>query len=775
MAQAQLEVAARLRKAFDTFDVDKNGSLSACELRAVLTRLGTGAALSEDDAAKLLAEFDTDGNGMLSLDEFVVAMSGLEPEQFGSSMFRDLCAQGGGCTIPDTARRAMSLEQLEKIYKHIERRLTADDEVWSVQRLAPGIGLAATDLRDPTLANLYDVDSYVIRPSTKARRCSMVERMATAEQPPDYFVSHWWGEHVLGFTKCLREHSRDRHPPVFDWGPDLYYSAGDEPRTLPSALGRSTRYWVCAYANNQHNLAGEISEDLSQTSFYRAMRLARGTVSVIDAGGVAFSRIWCVYELFSSLPGVRAEGEKTAANEEPPASVGLWKRVFIQTDDWRLPSNAAERVGSSSYHFESPSNSWIDWSKGGPTCADGTVLARLTFGRVAFDSAARTLTSEIELPHGGVDGERTWRYVMTFSVTWERIVSGAVYVNGGDEPVATFGRTDEGMKYVALPQGGSTKAPPKATRYTYDMYTAAPGIEYGRWRHNKEVSRHRAEAVGILDGLSEADAGSGGGGKGRREAHFPQSVLDRALSFACADGEASVAADRTRILAAVDGGGGRMRVDETVHGVVAASSLSRGLLAGGETRALYLAALRTGRLTKLTLDLTAVADGLDTPRRLEHATLATVATVAEVLEALDPSTLEELRIGCADMQEPPARLAAFTKLRMLDLSFNPVLRALPATLGACADLRWLNVTATDLAMLPDLSACPRLEIGLGGAETELDAFDGLIPRAAGAPRGAWLHMRRHLRRRMVVRPPRARAARGGRVGGRGAGRGRLCA
>ena len=68
MAQAQLEVAARLRKAFDTFDVDKNGSLSACELRAVLTRPGTGAALSEDDAAKLLAEFDTDGNGMLSLD-----------------------------------------------------------------------------------------------------------------------------------------------------------------------------------------------------------------------------------------------------------------------------------------------------------------------------------------------------------------------------------------------------------------------------------------------------------------------------------------------------------------------------------------------------------------------------------------------------------------------------------------------------------------------------------------------------------------------------------
>lgn len=32
---------------------------------------------------------------------------------------------------------------------------------------------------------------------------------------------------------------------------------------------------VCAYANNQWALAGEIQEDLRQTSFYRAMMLAK--------------------------------------------------------------------------------------------------------------------------------------------------------------------------------------------------------------------------------------------------------------------------------------------------------------------------------------------------------------------------------------------------------------------------------------------------------------------------------------------------------------------
>lgn len=60
---------------------------------------------------------------------------------------------------------------------------------------------------------------------------------------------------------------------------------------------------MCAHANNQHDLTAEISDDLSQTSFYRAMRLARGTVSVIDSSAGCFDRIWCVYELYQSLVG----------------------------------------------------------------------------------------------------------------------------------------------------------------------------------------------------------------------------------------------------------------------------------------------------------------------------------------------------------------------------------------------------------------------------------------------------------------------------------------
>ena len=45
-------------------------------------------------------------------------------------------------------------------------------------------------------------------------------------------------------------------------------------------------------ANNQHNLASEIVQDLAQTSFARAMGMAKGTVSVVDSSAKCFERIW---------------------------------------------------------------------------------------------------------------------------------------------------------------------------------------------------------------------------------------------------------------------------------------------------------------------------------------------------------------------------------------------------------------------------------------------------------------------------------------------------
>jgi len=58
---------------------------------------------------------------------------------------------------------------------------------------------------------------------------------------------------------------------------------------------------VCAYANNQWNLQAEMVDDLTKTSFRKALDAADGTVSVLDPGGKCFTRVWCCYEIYVSL------------------------------------------------------------------------------------------------------------------------------------------------------------------------------------------------------------------------------------------------------------------------------------------------------------------------------------------------------------------------------------------------------------------------------------------------------------------------------------------
>ncbi|MEC7724575.1 MAG: hypothetical protein VYD05_03595, partial [Planctomycetota bacterium] len=239
--------------------------------------------------------------------------------------FADLAtAPGGRFPIADTARRAITLEQLARIAEHVGRRLgyryvePVVGEAWT------GGAMKVTALgrweRSPDAAGerwfggrdkdvpitsveevtLYDCNTYVILPATAEKECSMVELMASEEQPPHYFVSHWWGEPIVDFLRCLRRHAEARRLEYKGgWHDGEYYDPDiDNPtvhrRPHPCYVGEgvSPRYWVCAHANNQHKLDGEISDDLTQTSFFRAMRLAWGTVSVVDRGAVSYSRIW---------------------------------------------------------------------------------------------------------------------------------------------------------------------------------------------------------------------------------------------------------------------------------------------------------------------------------------------------------------------------------------------------------------------------------------------------------------------------------------------------
>ena len=75
---------------------------------------------------------------------------------------------------------------------------------------------------------------------------------------------------------------------------------GTPPNRQPSD-GLDGCVWVCAYANRQWDLGGDVTDDPGESSFARAIRLASGTIAVVDRGGAYFARIWCCFEIFMSL------------------------------------------------------------------------------------------------------------------------------------------------------------------------------------------------------------------------------------------------------------------------------------------------------------------------------------------------------------------------------------------------------------------------------------------------------------------------------------------
>lgn len=186
--------------------------------------------------------------------------------------FSELVAATGRCVMESPAERGITLKQLRRLTRHVTRRLRGG-EVWLVSRYRE-MGWQEVEMAVPEDVVLYDVNTYVILPATTSERCSMVELLAEHEQKPDYFVSHWWGERVKDFVMCLEQHSSDRK--LVD-----------------------CKYWVCAYANNQHHV--DLGATLKESPFYAAMKLCRGAVSIVDPDGVTWSRIWCVFELYTAL------------------------------------------------------------------------------------------------------------------------------------------------------------------------------------------------------------------------------------------------------------------------------------------------------------------------------------------------------------------------------------------------------------------------------------------------------------------------------------------
>ncbi|CAK9092628.1 Uncharacterized protein SCF082_LOCUS43588 [Durusdinium trenchii] len=167
--------------------------------------------------------------------------------------------------IWETECRGIRLQQLEELIDFLLKRCVARD--------ATGESIALQDL------NLYHLADWVICPATSFDRVSYVELVSTCleAQRPRWFVSHAWQETVEHFVLCLSKHAEVRE------------------------LKTSAAYWVCAYANNQHELGNDLRFNPKETSFFRAMQISEGLLLILDPDATPFSRTWCCFELSMAM------------------------------------------------------------------------------------------------------------------------------------------------------------------------------------------------------------------------------------------------------------------------------------------------------------------------------------------------------------------------------------------------------------------------------------------------------------------------------------------
>ncbi|PWZ53457.1 putative histone H2A variant 3 [Zea mays] len=65
-----------LKEAFEVLDKDQNGFISPVELRTVMTSLGE--KMTDEEVEQMIREADTDGDGQVNYDEFVLMMKNAE-------------------------------------------------------------------------------------------------------------------------------------------------------------------------------------------------------------------------------------------------------------------------------------------------------------------------------------------------------------------------------------------------------------------------------------------------------------------------------------------------------------------------------------------------------------------------------------------------------------------------------------------------------------------------------------------------------------------------
>ena len=179
--------------------------------------------------------------------------------------------------------RGITLQQLRRVCREIDTRCAKEKWV----RIHNN---KETNLQ-PDKVSFYDLQNNFLSTKTADSKCSYVEFIASRPQPPDWFVSHWWGQPVFEFLACIEQHAYDRN------------------------LNDDTTYWVYAFAQNCHEECDDLVNcDFKDCFLYRTLKVTKGLILIADRSATVFSRLWCTFEIFLALHCVLNEDNETPSD-----------------------------------------------------------------------------------------------------------------------------------------------------------------------------------------------------------------------------------------------------------------------------------------------------------------------------------------------------------------------------------------------------------------------------------------------------------------------------
>lgn len=180
--------------------------------------------------------------------------------------------------------------------------------------------------------NWCHLEAWLVRPATAEKDCSLLEMLTSQEQPPAFYLVHYWGDLVLNLIDAIRVHMQSRN------------------------LEETTTYWMGLFANRPHSLQDAFCPELKSTCFHKAMAACNFKVVLpIDPQtttlmGTCFSRLWCLYELaMCDQPNVQLDLIQTKLDMHSPVKKACMVSQLLTKEE----QEAELRAPTSGYKAQS--------------------------------------------------------------------------------------------------------------------------------------------------------------------------------------------------------------------------------------------------------------------------------------------------------------------------------------------------------------------------------------------------------------------------------------